>query len=306
LIRASTASAQQPGQSASIPLATIAAARMSDMTSTVATPPVDPISALIDQGFNVQYLSHAKSILSGEFAPQLDELARMLKELTLPITEIIGSGGGETLFTQRMRRALSDLGWIKHNFVISKAVDGAQRESTSHEVDHVKAVPGIGSIGCEIEWNNKDPFFDRDLENFKRLHAEGAISVGIIVTRGSSLQEQLRTLVHRFAMERGIVDLNTLRATGVVPTPKQILAICRRAERLRDPIPFADAWTDNFVSNKFGAATTHWEKLQARVARGVGNPCPLLNIGLPASIVVFDAAVVEQLGEEPEAANPAP
>lgn len=108
-----------------------------------------------------------------------------------------------------------------------------------------------------------DPFLDRDLTNFKRLHVEGAISVGVIITRGASLQRELWKLVRRFAMERGITDF--------------------------------DAWTDNFVANKFGAATTHWEKLQARVARGVGNPCPLLNVGLPASIVVFDDAQVEQL-----------
>jgi hypothetical protein len=44
-------------------------------------------------------------------------------------------------------------------------------------------------------------------------------------------------------------------------------------------------------------------KLIHRVERGVGNPCPLLLIGLPQSIVVFDAAKVEQDAEEdfPEA-----
>ena len=113
-------------------------------------------------------------------------------------------------------------------------------------------------------------------------------------------------LVRRFATERGIVDFATLTAAGVTPTPKQVKSIRTRVERARDPVAFADAWTDNFVSNKFGAATTHWEKLQARVARGVGNPCPLLHIGLPASIVVFDAAVVEQLEDEPDTPTPAP
>jgi hypothetical protein len=77
---------------------------------------------------------------------------------------------------------------------------------TRAEVDHVRAVPGVGTIGCEIEWNNQDPFFDRDLENFKRLHAEGAISVGVIITRGSSLQASLWDLVRRFARERDISD----------------------------------------------------------------------------------------------------
>ncbi len=260
----------------------------------------DPISTLTKQGFDVQYLSHAKSILTGDFAPQLEELAGVLACLSLPMTEIIGSGGGETRFTQRARNALTDLGWHKHVFVVAKTIDGVQREATSHEVDHVRIVPSIGTIGCEIEWNNKDPFFDRDLENFKRLHAEGAISVGVVITRGASLQAQMWQLVRRFADERSITDYASLAAVGVTPTPKQVRNITRRTERARDPIDFADAWTDNFVSNKFGAATTHWEKLQARVARGLGNPCPLLLVGLPASIVVFDQAQVEQLDEEPD------
>ena len=41
----------------------------------------------------------------------------------------------------------------------------------------------------------------------------------------------------------------------------------------------------------------HWDKLMHRVKRGVGNPCPLLLIGLPAAIVVFDEAKVDQLSE---------
>jgi Restriction endonuclease BglII len=266
----------------------------------------DPVSSLIKRGFDVQFISHAKSILTGEFAPQLDELAGVLAGLSLPMTEIIGSGGGETRFTQRTRMALARLGWKKHNFVVEKTIDGVHKESTSHEVDHVRIVPQVGTIGCEIEWNNKDPFFDRDLENFKRLHAEGAISVGVIITRGSSLQAELWNLVRRFATKREIADFASLAAAGVTPTPKQIRNIRQRVDRTNDPVGFADAWTDNFVSNKFGAATTHWDKLQSRVARGVGNPCPLLHIGLPAAIVVFDDAKVEQSAEEPDGPTAAP
>ena len=88
--------------------------------------------------------------------------------------------------------------------------------------------------------------------------------------------------------------MEQLAEHGVTPTPKQRANIQRRIDRSNKPVPFADAWTDNFVSNKFGQATTHWEKLIHRVARGVGNPCPLLLIGLPASIVVVDAAKVDQ------------
>src|SRR5258708_20585030 len=85
-----------------------------------------------------------------------------------------------------MRRAFNDAGWQKFIFEIRKIINGVEREAISHEVDHVKEFDGH-KLALEIEWNNKDPFFDRDLENFKRLHAEGAISVGVVVTPASSL-----------------------------------------------------------------------------------------------------------------------
>lgn len=260
---------------------------------------------LTGKGFEIVFISHARSILEAEFEDALAELASVLDGLELPITEIIGSGGGESKFTQRMRRQLAGLGWTKHNFEIAKVVDGVQKESTSHEVDHVRRVEGVGVIACEIEWNNKDPFFDRDLENFKRLHAEGAISVGIIMTRGSSLQRALWGAVHKFATDRGIESYEDLEAHGYIPTPKQRRNVLKRVERVRDPIPFVDAWTDNFVSNKYGVATTHWDKLMHRVDRGVGNPCPLLLIGLPDTIIKFDTAPVEELGEDDVSDDPA-
>ena len=264
------------------------------------------LQPLLNKGFDIKLLSHAGAIAAGDFPGALLELVNVLVAVELPISEIIGSGGGETRFTQRLRRALAGCGWRKHEFEIAKTVDGVPRESTSHEVDHVKHF-GAGVIACEIEWNNKDPFFDRDLENFKRLHAEGAISLGVLITRGASLQDALWDAVMRFASERGIHDMVTLAAQGVVPTPKQRSNILRRTDRQDVPVPFVKAWADNFVSNKFGQATTHWAKLMSRVERGVGNPCPLLLIGLPASILLFDDARVEQVADEdfdPHAAGP--
>ncbi|WP_436212365.1 BglII/BstYI family type II restriction endonuclease [Bradyrhizobium sp. LjRoot220] len=64
-------------------------------------------------------------------------------------------------------------------------------------------------LALEIEWNNKDPFFDRDLENFKRLHADGAISLGIIVTRGSTLQSSMKRLVRASSMTRASTHMTT-------------------------------------------------------------------------------------------------
>ena len=174
-----------------------------------------PFDALQAKGFDILFLSHARSILTGEFPQALDEIGTILNAIELPITEIIGSGGGETQFTQRLRKALAARGWNKHIFEIGKTIDGVPRESTSHEVDHVKRYEGAGMVAMEIEWNNKDPFYDRDLENFKRLHAEGAISVGVIVTRGKSLQNELWNAVYRFASERNISSMDTLAENGV-------------------------------------------------------------------------------------------
>jgi hypothetical protein len=217
----------------------------------------------------------------------------------MPIEEIIGSGGGETKGTQRLRNALKARGWRKHNFVVQRIIDGVEREAQSHEVDHIRTFDG-GTVALEIEWNNKDPFFDRDLENFKRLHADGAISLGIIVTRGSGLQNSLRSLVRRFADDKGINSHADMQRIGLNPTRRQVAEVMKRVERPRNPIPFRDAWVDHFVSDKFGAATTHWSKLADRVHRGVGNPCPLVLIGLPASIVTFgeNVADVKRLLEE--------
>jgi hypothetical protein len=233
-------------------------------------------------GFELEFTSHAEAILRHDFPELAAEIESALLDLSLPISEIIGGGGGETKMTQRLRRALSAAGWPKHNFIVSKTVDGVPKEATSHEIDHVRRSER-GTAAFEIEWNNKDPFFDRDLENFKRLHAEGAISLGGIVTRGSEMQLQMLANVRGFATSSGISGYDDLARMEISsPTRPQRNQIDADVARGRS---FLDAWSRKFVADKYGAATTHWSKLQDRVARGVGNPCPLVLIGLPVSII---------------------
>ncbi|HVY17381.1 MAG TPA: BglII/BstYI family type II restriction endonuclease, partial [Rhodopila sp.] len=242
---------------------------------------------LIGKGFQVEFHSHAKAILSVDFPEAVAELEQALNSSTIPIEEIIAGGGGEAKGTQRLRKTLTLLNWPKFVFIIEKIINGQPRESVSHEIDHVRTFKSGARIALEIEWNNKDPFYDRDLENFKRLHADGAISVGIIVTRGRALQANMRNLVRRFLNERQIEGFLDLEQWNCSPTSKQRAEISRRMNRSKNPLSFRDAFTEKFVSDKFGEATTHWEKLERRVQRGVGNPCPLLLIGLPDSIVTF-------------------
>jgi hypothetical protein len=254
---------------------------------------------LKEKGFEIEFCSHARAILSLDFPEVAERLEDVLLSSTIPIEEIIGSGGGETKGTQRLRNALASHGWLKHNFKVQRIIDGVEREAQSHEIDHVKTFEA-GTIALEIEWNNKDPFFDRDLENFKRLHADGGISLGVIVTRGASLQEGIRDLIRRFADDQQIDSHADMERIGLNPTRRQVNDVLKRVNRAKNPIPFRDAWTDQFASDKFGTATTHWSKLQDRVQRGVGNPCPLVLIGLPSSIVTFGekASEVEKLLDE--------
>ena len=239
------------------------------------------LSDLERAGFDVQTVNHALAVLTTDFSELLEELCGVLLDFTVADVELIRGGGGEAHSTQRLRRSLTERGWIKRNIVIRKTVDDIERAAISHEIDHVRR-SDEGAIALEIEWNNKDPFFDRDLENFQRLHSEGAISVGIIVTRGRSLQENMVQIVEACAINHGVRGFGDLKQFNVSPTERQ-----RRMVRAEGDGFVAD-WARRFVQDKFGSATTHWNKLQERIERGVGNPCPLLSIGIPATSVYQD------------------
>ena len=221
-----------------------------------------PLQQLRDRGFDIRCESHAAAILEKDFPVALDELGNVLQSAQVPITEIIGSGGDETKGTQRLRRALTQMGWRKGKFEIRKTINGIERQSISHEIDHVRELNG-DHLALEIEWNNKDPFFDRDLENFKRLHAEGAISVGIVVTRGHSLHDRMHEMVLSFARQQGIGSIKDLKRIGLNPTSRQVTAVMKRVERERKPIEFATAWTDSFVSDKCSQAITAMDRRMA-------------------------------------------
>lgn len=225
--------------------------------------------------------NHALAVLTEDFPGPLTELCEAVGQVEIPDVELIRGGGGEAQSTQRLRRALVEKGWHKRNIEIRKLVDGQERAAVTHEIDHVRA-DEHGQIALEIEWNNKDPFFDRDLENFQRLHAEGAISAGVIVTRGASLQANLRQIVHDFAVRHRVQGYDDLAMFDVQPTRRQREQV---EQRVKAGASFVEAWSTRFVSDKFGASTTHWSKLQARLDRGVGNPCPLLLLGIPSVAV---------------------
>ena len=63
-------------------------------------------------------------------------------------------------------------------------VDDVPVDTPTHKVDCFR-----NRVALEVEWNNKDPFYDRDLNNFRLLFELRAISVGLIITRCDELQD---------------------------------------------------------------------------------------------------------------------
>lgn len=93
----------------------------------------------------------------------------------------------------------------------------------------------------------------------------------------------MRDIIAEFAVRHGIDSIEAAEAY-YAPTARQRANIERAAQAKAS---FHAGWAHAFVSDKFGEATTHWRKLDDRVRRGVGNPCPLVLIGIPNTIVRF-------------------
>lgn len=79
--------------------------------------------------------------------------------------------------------ALRPRGWKPHQFATKIVVDGEGYDTPTHEVDCIK-----GKVALELEWNNKTEFYDRDLNNFRRLFELQVVDVGVIITRCDELQ----------------------------------------------------------------------------------------------------------------------
>ena len=107
-----------------------------------------------------------------------------------------------------------------------------------HRIDFVN-----GKVALDLEWNSKDQTYDRDLYAFSAFHAAGAIEVGVLLTRGNSL------------------DTAFMRRLGKVLT--------KSGTEGKDD-----------VYKKFGASTTFMGKLLYRLDAGRNGGCPVLALGI--------------------------
>ncbi len=229
------------------------------------------------RGYAIDQRRHAIAILTSDYPDALDQLLGALSSLQITHAQIIAGGGGKSQITQALEAPLKAAGWDDKTFEMTQTIDGVEIESNTHEIDHFRAFDdGRPGIALEIEWNNKDPFFDRDLATFARLHLIGVISVGIIVTRGPSLRAALRS-----AFDSAYRQMPTPALDAEIATIKQT-KIRAGLVKIGDRDQRAAALARLRYSSKYGEATTHWTKLMDRVHRGLGNPCPLLLLGIEA------------------------
>ncbi len=102
------------------------------------------------------------------------------------------------MIAQKFDALLSARGWHERKFATKIRVDDSEWDSPTHKIDCFK-----GKVGLEIEWNNKDLFFDRDLNNFRLLFDLRVIDLGVIITRSSHLQHIFNGLGKKVANKYG-------------------------------------------------------------------------------------------------------
>ena len=160
-------------------------------------------------GYRYGVTRFADVILQQAYLRRFEDLRHALELFRPTLTELRTGGGGRTVFVKRFDDSLADTldegqtVWGKQTITIKKQIEFngdlvPLSRVRGHEIDMFgvglvdEPIPGIA---VEMEWNNKDPFFDRDLINFQALHREGAIAVGVIVTRGPALQHLICDII---------------------------------------------------------------------------------------------------------------
>jgi len=185
---------------------------------------LDVIPADLQARYRWQEWNHAAAILSTDFPGEFQELLDCLQSFILTRTDILTPGGGRSPIPPKIDGFLRARGWRERSFDIKIVVDGETIPTPTHKIDNFK-----NRVGVEVEWNNKTEFYDRDLNNFRLLRELRVLSVGVIITRISELQQEF--------------------------------------DRLG-------------IGKKYGASTTHWDKIIPKIEGGGPGGCPVLLVGI--------------------------
>ena len=138
----------------------------------------------VRDNYEVHEWKHACAILKKDFPEEWDDIVKLLMQFRLKRSWIAQGGGRKSQVAANIDEFLYQRGWEEKAFATQMVVDGIPADTPTHKVDCFR-----NRVALEVEWNNKDPFYDRDLNNFRLLFDLRAISVGVIVTRCDELQD---------------------------------------------------------------------------------------------------------------------
>ena len=144
---------------------------------------VHSFPAFIQDNYELHEVRHATAILENDFPAEWQDLVEVLSGFRLLRSHITTQGGRKSPIAAALDWQFYKRGWIEKQFTTKIIVDLSTRKSPTHKVDCYK-----NRVALEVEWNNKDPFYDRDLNNFRLLFELQAISVGVLITRTDELQ----------------------------------------------------------------------------------------------------------------------
>jgi hypothetical protein len=133
--------------------------------------------------YEVHEWRNGLAILVAAHPDEWNEILGVLREFRLLRSNILKPGGRKSAIAEKLDSHFFKLGWKEKGFRTKIVVDEAEYDTPTHKVDCYK-----NRVALEVEWNNKDPFYDRDLNNFRLLFELRAIDVGVIVTRCDELQ----------------------------------------------------------------------------------------------------------------------
>lgn len=199
---------------------------------------------------------NAAAILSNSFPEQFDDLLQALNSFEIT-TRMIRTPGGSKGPIAKYVDNLFDSSWQETRISADLHVKLTPPKSRSeiireyvregyldgHRIDFVK-----GKVALDLEWNSKDQTYDRDLYAFSAFYEAGAIDVAVIITRGSSM------------------DNDFFRSLGKV-------------------LQKDDTEGTQDVYKKYGASTTWMGKLLYRLDAGRNGGCPVLAIGITPKCV---------------------
>ena len=150
---------------------------------------LDAFPDAVSAKFEIKEYSHAVTILKNDFPKEWEDLISMLSMFTLRKSHIMEPGGRKSPIALSIDEFFYERDWKEHDFKIEVKADDVTTLAPTHHVDYYR-----NRVGIETEWNNKDPFFDRDLTNFRLLYDLNVLSVGVIITRTSELQQIFNSL----------------------------------------------------------------------------------------------------------------